>query len=237
MGQLARRLFEAYWKSLMVPARHQHLDSARVDGRVWTLVLGSITSLFTTEPHGLFLTGPVGTGKTALLWLIRAEYAKQMATVYATDKEIRADAEREAASQAPIEDQIELYYCYRMGVFQIQTHGELIQDLRNSVKENGGLDRTGALFNPKTILLLDDLGRGYDDKGGWHLSLQDEYFDWRWKNNLPTYVTTNLTAKQLREWPGWTRIIDRLVDPAWMRSCTVGGGSRRRAEFYAKEKP
>lgn len=238
MDQLAQRLFDSYWSGLTIPARHQDLDPKRVDRQAWIPIMKSIDSLFTTKPRGMFLTGPVGTGKTAILWLIREEYAKRMAEVYATNEDVLADARQDAAirnfspidevDQSYIEDKLEIYYRARMCSFQALTHTELIQELRNSVDENGELTRHTGLFKKETILLLDDLGRGYDDKGGWNLSLQDEYFDLRWKNDSPTFVTTNLTGEQLRAWPGWTRIIDRLVDPSWMQSCTVAGESKRK---------
>lgn len=184
----------------------------------------------------MFFTGPVGTGKTALLWLIHAEYAKRMATVYATSEDVRKDAESQTDNwfkgderQSAVEDKIEQYYLFRVRRIIALTHSELIQRLRSSVSDSGALSKSSALFDAEYILLLDDLGRGYDDKSGWNLSLQDEYFDYRWKNNLPTFVTTNLTRDQLRSWAGWERIVDRLGDPNWMSAFTLGGDSKRKA--------
>jgi len=63
----------------------------------------------------------------------------------------------------------------------------------------------------------------------------EEFFDYRWKYFLPTFVTTNLTPKQLRSWSGWERIVDRPADPDLMISVIVpqkaGENDRLQAEI------
>jgi len=108
------------------------------------------------------------------------------------------------------------------------SHFELTKQLR----EHHSGEFAGRNRRPRCYfchyLFIDDLGRGYEDQSGWNLALLDEFFDERWANNLTTFVSTNKTAKELREWPGWSRIVDRLGDPAWMKVINLGSGSRRK---------
>ena len=219
MSQLAKSLFKQYWDEVKVPVRHRNLSETEVVEGVWDQVVQSVESLLTPRPIGMLLLGPVGTGKTSLLWLIWRKYAQLVAQKYAQDEEIQEEAEHE--------DVLYRWYRDRVNCVLLYTHSELVQGLRQSVDESGELSHYNTLFRDGSILLLDDFGRGYNDKAGWNLSLQDEFFDWRWKNNLITFVTTNLTSQQLRSLPGWERVVDRLGDPAWMKAHTIGGKSKR----------
>jgi hypothetical protein len=82
-------------------------------------------------------------------------------------------------------------------------------------------------YNDSRIMMIDDLGRAYEDKSGWNLSLQEEFFNYRWEHQLPTFVTTNYTSDDLRKWEGWQRIVDRLGDKNWMTAYIIPGGSKR----------
>lgn len=216
MDRQDQQLFERYWATILerIPERHRILSPNRVEPELWVKVGRAVESLLTNSPRGMFLLGPVGTGKTALLYLIWREFAFWLARWYGKYKGDSAG------------DEVTLYHWYRNKVTDVRfyTHGELVDELRDHADH----EHSAPCYNPNIILLLDDLGRGFDDKSGWNVSLQDEYFDWRWKNNLPTFVTTNLTSDELRSWAGWRRIVDRLGDQAWMEGYTIGGKSKRK---------
>jgi len=103
------------------------------------------------------------------------------------------------------------------------THFQLIKKLRDEPDERKwwGCE----------LLLLDDLGRGHDDKSGWNIVLQEEFFDYRWKRRLPTFVTSNIHPKDLRKWVGWERIIDRIADKSWMKAIIVRSEKSKRGKL------
>jgi DNA replication protein DnaC len=162
--------------------------------------------------NGLLLIGPVGTGKTALLWLYYQTYLRERIGLLC--KRLKEYDLHE-----------EMRHWYRHNCF-VLTHFQYIQQLRNESRDNWEGSDTTTDINP---LLIDDLGRGYDDKSGWNLALQDENIDYRWQRRLPTLITTNKEPEELRSWDGWERIVDRIADPSWMITWRLGGESKRKA--------
>ena len=98
----------------------------------------------------------------------------------------------------------------------------------NTYQLYGRLIRPDDEGSPKTarevpLLLLDELGSAYDTPYG--ISQLDDFFEQRHAKCRSTCVTTNMSAKQMRTDPRWSRIYDRLK-----QSCAgieLTGASRR----------
>lgn len=107
-------------------------------------------------------------------------------------------------------------------------HFELVRELReyHDGRQGDGSGRTPLPYYVR-YLFVDELG-GYEDKSGWNLALSEDLFNHRYEHCLTTFIATNKTKDELRAWPGWSRIIDRLGDPSWMEVISMGEGSRRK---------
>ena len=196
--------------------RHRGAKIGDLPTELQTMVQGCMDSFTEQEGwKGIFLSGRVGAGKTHALYAIVRLFIQRLVT-----RQLRASGIVLEDDNPSTEDNI--FMSLRLNIadrIQIVTHFEFIRQLREAAATERGIY---GLF-PQSILMIDDLGRGHDDKSGWNLSLQDEFFDLRWKaGNEPVFITTNLTPDELRSWPGWTRIIDRLCDPAWNETYVFG---------------
>ena len=237
MDRVAKSIFENYWQNV-ADFRHQGLSIDLIEPKVWnplSQIMNNISEKKT--PNGALLIGPVGTGKTSLIYITAFHIVKSIAENYPRLENF-SDKHRDEFMLQTEDDLIQylktMHWLYGQVDISILTHWSFTQALRKAAGESG-LNYNGYLFQDKMILFLDDLGRGYDDKAGWSLALQDEYIDYRWRNSLPTFITTNKTPEELRGWPGYERIIDRIADPAWMKKIVIAGESKRRREFYEKE--
>lgn len=191
----------------------------------------SIDCLRSDKPTGLLLMGEVGCGKTSILNII---FESHLQTV---KSEILNKYSKSALQILP-DNNIYIKESDRMRVLNpvtwasigYYTHWQLLRILRECYDSEDTLDwrrwRQGGDF----ILLIDDFGAAYEDRSGWNLSLQDEFFDNRWKRKLPTFITTNFDGPRLRSMEGWERIVDRIADPSWITAVNVPGGSRRKAD-------
>jgi len=206
MENQALQKCDEYQRSILSP-RHIEADVNKIDKRIRPIVEASIDSLFTDKPRGLLLLGAVGCGKTSILSIVVKEYMR------------RYFAENEIPEGHFLNSYINLKFV---------THAELISILRSAAAETDGIPPLARYDWKKGIILIDDLGRGYDDSSGWNQTLQDEFFDYRWRNKFPTFMTTNYNKEELLSWPGWERTIDRIADPDWLTAVVVPGDSRRR---------
>jgi len=185
------------------PERHRFFSYERIDSESLPHVIEVINRVWSEKAIGMMCCGDVGTGKTAILRLV------QLAAYI-------------------------LYGGYGAAKDHIVyvSHFELVRQLREyqSLRETVGVDQVGT---PKSHyvrhLFIDDLGRGYEDKAGWNLSLLEEMFNERYERMKPTFVSTNKTPDELKSWEGWSRIVDRLLDPSYMLTISTGSGSRRKA--------
>lgn len=186
---------------LYVPPRHRGYLLGDFPKPIQALVLESLMSLESEKPQGLFLSGDVGSAKTAIL---------RMMQTYLHAKLEMQEIARDSPEYHPAQ--------HRFIKFE-QLIGWLRKDKSNEEQTSGPYE---------TYLFIDDLARGYQDEKGWNLSLLDEFFDSRWEWEKIMFVSTNLSLENIRETPDWARIMDRLLDPQWMISCSTGAESRRR---------
>lgn len=200
----------------MAPA-HRDASLEKADRRVQQEIKTVFLTKSVLPARGFVLVGPLGCGKSSDLAIILRIYLERL--LENTMETLKADADtwrleglRDYAGQI----QRTGFLLPKIDAF-FMTHAELIRQLRD-----------GGEIPLRKLALIDDFGRGYDDKAGWNLSLQEEYFDWRWRFRLPTFITTNLTPVQLRSWAGWERIIDRIGDPGWMAALAVNRESGRK---------
>lgn len=173
--------------------------------------------------QGLFLAGPVGTGKTSALYIIlKALLFKQISSLAKTE---------------PLTSFRDLFPRIRasLSIYRWFNHFELVRSLRTYYDDYQNLYNIPEFFRTPSIF-VDDLGSGYDDKSGWNVALLNEFFGYRDQYRLRIFVTTNKTPSELRVWNGWERIIDRLCDPSWMRTATMTGQSKRNQQWLDKIK-
>lgn len=116
------------------------------------------------------------------------------------------------------------------GVFCIfQSVPELLRRLRSSFgAEASSSDEMMKALEECELLVLDDLG-----SERWTAWAEEQIYtliDYRYRHEMPTVVTTNMTLKQLEKSLG-TRIMDRLVDMCLPVSLESTGYRRRRAEL------
>ncbi len=180
--------------------------------------------IVTKHPLSLLVIGQFGTGKTHILHAIMRHLSRLLWPEF----EMRFPVKAKAGTS----DTIRTFAFCMMEEVALITHHELVRMLRSSVGQEQDVYFDRAIRETPAghqIVLLDDLGWGYDDKGGFNLSLLNEYFDWRWRRRLATIVTSNKTLKELNEWEGWERIVDRFADEEWMKVVPLTGRSKRRS--------
>lgn len=219
-NKVARLIFDDYWQNVPVVFADVTID--RVDSIIKSDIISSVNSMSTDKPKGLIMTGGFGTGKSSVLYLIKKMIAWKLALGYP-----RLEIYGDGGDDELAEHLIRGHWMRNNLHISIISHFELTRYIRDIAGDMLS-KQDCVLYDKKVILMIDDLGRGYDDKAGWNLALQDEYFDWRWQHRLPTFITTNKTPQELRQWDGWGRIVDRIADPEWMKAIRVGGESKRK---------
>lgn len=211
MDLRVKRRFDEYYNAVVSP-NHRDATLLGVDEAVRCAIAAiarQMREVFCGRHNrGVFLTGPKGVGKTSVLALLLKAYlrAARCEIVEALpDSDI-------ALERMGLFDRVDVGFC---------THEELVNALRSD-------DFTERMILRRRVMFIDDFGRGYDDKSGWNLSRQDDYFDRRWRNRCPTFMTSNLSPKQLRSWQGWDRVVDRIADPRWMEVFIINSESKRK---------
>lgn len=113
------------------------------------------------------------------------------------------------------------------------THHELVDGLHDDIRE------TGSFFDDcckVPFLIIDDIGAGHQDPGGFHLSKLEQLIDDRWGSNRRTWVTSNVDPREMKRLPGWERIYSRLGDREWMRAFHLAAWDRRLSKTKPKGK-
>lgn len=80
----------------------------------------------------------------------------------------------------------------------------------------------------EALLIVDDLGREYFKDTGWGIDQWDSFFDKRYRDKLPTIITTNMTPEELVDKYN-ERILDRL------RECGIWIGLSGKSQRKKKE--
>lgn len=163
-----------------------------------------------TRPvRSVYLCGPVGTGKTGLL----AAMSKTRFLDYCDKAGILAHQAVSALSHH----------------FLFVRHTELIEYMHdyNEESERSPLETFEYACGVR-YLLIDDLGTGYEDRGGFHLARLEELVDFRRNHRLPTWITSNIAAKDLSRANGWERISSRMATKDWLQPFNITGEDRRR---------
>jgi DNA replication protein DnaC len=209
---------EFFWRP---PAAFRNVNWDYFPSSIRAAVNESIGSLYGYTPRGLLIMGPVGTGKTSLIWLIVLERIRE----YFSQCEARLEQLRANYGEGWLDD---LYEETRRRLITVIKHGDVVRELREH--RIADCAETFPEILRRRLICIDDLGVGHDDQVGWNLSLQEEWFDWRWENRLPLIITTNKGRSGehgLRSWPGWARIVDRIADPEYMIAISLPGKSKR----------
>lgn len=173
----------------------------------------AVDSLFTDKPRGFIVLGDFGVGKTSMLSLVMKEYLKALVPIIIKE----------------ISDKPEIFR-----ILNDTNFAAIVNPINRasiicvSQEELINLLRDYPAYLNKRIVLIDDLGRGYEDRSGWNLALQTEYLENRYIKRLPTFITTSKETSQLREWDGWELIVDRIGHPDWLDSFRIGGKSKRK---------
>lgn len=223
---LAKRLFDDWYKNVDYEHRQARWDM--VDPIAVSLAVKSIDSLFTRKPHGLFIVGNYGVGKTCLINLVQREYYRRLSLRHPTLETLLPYIGKEFFIKT--EDDLykylsDGYWLAQFGrPFIIITHGKLLKTLRDHSSSHEG----GQPLR-KYILAIDDFARGFSDRSGWNVSLEFEFFNDRWRNRIPTFLTSSKTGAELREMADYGAIIDRLGDSSWITAVSYAGESKRKA--------
>jgi DNA replication protein DnaC len=76
------------------------------------------------------------------------------------------------------------------------------------------------------ILMLDDFARHY--KHDYPTAKLEEFIETRYANLRPTFITLDITLKELAEEPDWSAMVDRFRDQKWMFPALVIPGTSQR---------
>ena len=147
------------------------------------------------------LAGPVGIGKT-------------VAATFLACMMVEADSYSDGDRRHSIRNAPEFWFVPAQMIVDNAYSKDVVP---NGMKPN-------RLKDLRSILVVDDIGREYIKKDGWSMTVVDEFFDSRYRENLPTIATTNLNEYEFKERYG-ERIWDRFQE--WGRWIYSEGVSLR----------
>jgi len=158
----------------------------------------------------LLISGPIGTGKTTILCYLAFHCLRLLAIP--SQSLYRFFSSKEGP---------EGFVGFEWSLPQIAfiSTGELFDlffDRERKITED--LKKTPILF-------LDDFGREYQTE--FPLSKFENWIEHRYANLLLTFITTNISLKDLAKRDRWARIVDRFRDEKWMQTLTIHGKSMR----------
>ncbi len=140
--------------------------------------------------RGLYVWGPVGTGKTHLLCALLREEARRSGIVRQDCGELAFLPE----NQLPVMTSLQ----------------EILIQIRSSFGKNTGQDESETIdaFSKPAVLFLDDLG--IEKATDWSMSMLFLLIDRRYRQNLKTFFSSNLSIAQLSERLG-DRVSSRIA--------------------------
>lgn len=164
-----------------------------------------------SDISSVVLAGAVGVGKTSIL----SAMAKSQFCIYGDKNQ-----------HAPVQTIVSSYLQH---VEFIHYH-KLAESIRSALGNNADEDLQTLMdrLKNKRYLLIDDLMAGIVKE--WDLVKLDEIIDYRWGQSLPTWITTNKSAKDLEQIQGFERSYSRLADKSWCAYYQIGGPDRRRTK-------
>ena len=120
---------------------------------------------------GLYLYGPVGTGKTHIVWALKKEI----------DEKCEINLKQSVGGP----------YC------RVYNTTELLHDIRSKFGKDEGQDLLGDLMSCKDIIFFDDIGA--EKITDWVLETFYLIINKRYENMIPTVFTSNLPITELAE--------------------------------------
>lgn len=101
------------------------------------------------------------------------------------------------------------------------------KEIIDSAFSSRGDDWLRKMSEPGKLLGVDDMGTEFirDSDQSWGLSVWDDFIDFRYRNSMPTIITTNLTADEFVRRYG-ERITDRIRE--WGHFIEAGGDNLRK---------
>ncbi len=209
-----------YWPEVekVLGPRHVQASIGEVDKKIRSVIQSIIKALYTDDQKGAYIMGNIGSGKSSILAIL---FKAAIDHKFKRVKEWLKENNRDTLSH---------YNAPKFFAFNLiyMTHSELIRVLREHIKNNEYSSMVPYNLREADIVFIDDFGRAFDDKAGWNVSIQDEFFDWRWVNKKPIFLTSNYRPETIKEWEGYGRIISRITDPGYADIIQVPGGDRRK---------
>ena len=183
------------------------------------------------KDRGLLILGPVGCGKTSILALMLKHYLLNLDHRY--DARIKAGEYFDRGGLDFVDKENRYGSLYDYIKFSFTTHAGIVKSLRDGGNFECEMGINHSIQLKDKLIFIDDFGRCYDDKSGWNIAVQDEYFDYLWRNRVPVYMTSNYTPNELEKMrrgelrPEWQRIIDRIMDASLMTRIVINEKSKR----------
>lgn len=196
----------------LIPQRFRGVSFDGIDPIVQPAVKEVIDSLATDNRKGILLTGEVGTGKTSILYVILRAYWWIIINEKWDFWHIQGLMGEGVFTTLP-------------SFYSFVRYKPLIAILREHYGPNGDRDELPRVFTAP-VVFIDELSDSNDDNR-WNCELIEEFCNYRWENCLPLYMTTNMSGQEILEWPGFSRVVDRLLDRNFTVRVNIDGESRR----------
>lgn len=155
-------------------------------------------------PSSIVLSGDIGTGKTGLLCCMLKHHFTRFGE--------------------KLENPEKFLFFYTSRVYLV-THKVIRDMVLDKFNDGSPVEFTMTELQSCSLLIIDDLG----DCGDSDYVLTDisDLLDYRWKQGLITWISTNISKRDWFNRPGWGKIASRIFDREWSRQFEVTGMDRR----------